>query len=74
MAKFFRILGCGLLLAASAATAAPLARPAQAVRISDDLLCTDGMETLPGYDDSQAMPVDDTIDGGCLTAPQPIAI
>ncbi|HVW72229.1 MAG TPA: hypothetical protein VHC39_01210, partial [Rhizomicrobium sp.] len=35
--------------------------------------CIDGMETEPDYDDLDPTPVSDTVDGGCLTSPQPIS-
>ncbi len=65
-----------LLLAISTTAFTPAAgkaAPLQPVATSDEMLCTDQMETEPDYDDLDAMPVSDTLDGGCLMSPQPIS-
>jgi hypothetical protein len=74
---FARILSCCALIGAGAvvlplpAMAEP--PPAQA-QPSAPSACIDDMETEPDYDDQQAMPVSDTVDGGCLISPEPISI
>lgn len=74
-----RILLCGafaLSLAIMPARAEP-ASPAgteQAAQPGSGMLCTDDMETEPLYDEDEAIPVADIVDGGCLVNRDAISI
>lgn len=83
---FARILSCYVLIAVPAVAAPHAREPVAAVTPSPVMTqpktdlpssaprsCIDQMETEPDYDDLEALPVADTVDGGCLTSPEPIS-
>jgi len=70
---FARILSCCALI--SVVTPLPvMAEPMIQAQPSSPLACVDQMETEPDYDDLEAMPVSDTVDGGCMASLEPISI
>ena len=71
---FARILSCCALVIVGAAAPRPvLADTMIQAQPSSPLACVDDMETEPDYDDLEALPIADTVDGGCLTSLEPIS-
>ena len=71
---FARILSCCALISAVAAPLPVMAEPMIQAQPSSPLSCVDQMETEPDTDDLDALPVSDTVDGGCLASLEPISI
>ncbi|HVV28671.1 MAG TPA: hypothetical protein VHC40_11965 [Rhizomicrobium sp.] len=69
MKRYLWILACAVAVFAALAmpnAAKVHAQPRHLVRVADDSLCVDSMETEPDDDDDDTMLVALTQDGGCL--------
>ena len=70
-----RLLSCCALVLSITTAIPALAEPrdAQAAPAGAGSLCIDDMDTEPDQDDLDAIPVNDTVDGGCLINLEPIS-
>ena len=73
---FARILSCCALIGAGTLVMPlpAMADPPARAQPSAPSSCIDDMETEPDYDDLEALPVSDSVDGGCLISLEPISI
>lgn len=72
---YVRIMACCALIAGTARAQPDVPSTPSKIQAepSRPLVCIDGMEMDPDYDESDPTPVSNIVDGGCLASGDPIS-